>query len=160
MADRHYTRQTPGSPHWTRPGYSAVFYAAGECWEALFVWWRPKWEDGRPGTERKDRLRVLECTHFRREGTGAPLASIMIRIAVEALDYDCVQQALHLDTAGPIDGLITGVGSVATSRRRGKAHEPGYCFKMAGWQRIDKTGAKADVWWYYPWSLDVAKHPS
>jgi hypothetical protein len=68
LADRHYTRQKPGSPQWTRPGYSAVLYASTDVGEAVFVWWRPKWEDGRPGTSRKDGLRCIECTHFRREG--------------------------------------------------------------------------------------------
>ena len=160
MADRHYTRQTPGHPQWTRPGYSAVLHAQAERGEGLFVWWRPKWEDPRPGTARKDGLRCLECTHFRREGaaTGAPgalpIASDLIRAAVAALDMPEVRAALHLDAAGPItDGLFSGVGSSATSARRSRTAEPGECFARAGWTRIAKSGARADVWYRLDWGL-------
>jgi hypothetical protein len=159
LADRHYTRQTPGHPQWTRPGYSAVLYAQAERGEALFVWWRPKWEDGRPGTARKDGLRCLECTHFRREGAAAgipgalPIASELIRAAVVALDLPAVRAALHLDAAGPItDGLISGVGSAPTSARRGRFSVPGECFARSGWTRLAKAGGRADVWYTLPWS--------
>lgn len=158
MADRHYTRQTPGHPQWTRPGYSAVLHAQSERGEGLYVWWRPKWEDGRPGTERKDGLRCLECTHFRREGAPAgevgalPIASDLIRAAVRALDLPAVRAALHLEAAGPLtDGLISGVGSAPTSGRRGKRAAPGECFARAGWTRSEKTGARADVWYHLSW---------
>lgn len=154
MADRHYTRQSPGHPQWTRPGYSAVLLAESPAGRALFVWWRPKWEHGAPGTARKDGLKCLECTHFRREGAGAglpgalPIASALIRAAVAALNWPAVRAALHLDAAGVLmDGLITGVGSAATQSRRSKASVPGRCFEAAGWTRLQKRGGKADYWW-------------
>ena len=154
LADRHYTRQTPGSPHWTRPGYSAVLHASAARGEALFVWWRPKWE---AGIERKDGLRAIECTHFRREGRpldggGLPLASDLIRAAVVALDLGPVRAALRLDVAGPIlDGLISGVGSAATTAQRSPRSPPGACFGHAGWTRIGRSGSRADVWWQLEW---------
>jgi hypothetical protein len=158
IADRHYTRQSPGHPQWTRPGYSAVLVAESAAGRGLFVWWRPKWEDGRPGTARKDGLRCLECTHFRREGPAAgaqgamPIASAMISDAVEALGDARVRAALHMEFAGELsDGLITGVGSVATSARRSKGVSPGRCFEAAGWQRFDKRGSRADVWLTLRW---------
>ena len=146
LADLHYTRQTPGHPMWTRPGYSAVLHAGPSVGGALFVWWRPKWEDGRPGTERKDRLRVLECTHFRRTpGSDLPVASDLIRAAVAALALPDVRAALWLHNAGKVDLLLTGVGSRQTSRGRSKGSNPGACFEHAGWERYDKRGGKADV---------------
>ena len=157
MADRHYTRQSPGSPQWTRPGYSSVLFAEAPAGRALFVWWRPKWEHGTPGTTRKDGLCCLECTHFRREGAPAgepgalPVASALIRAAVAALSWPLVRAALHLDAAGQInDGLITGVGSAATASRRGRLSIPGRCFEAAGWSRLAKRGGKADFWWCAP----------
>jgi len=151
MADRHYTRQRPGSPSWTRPGYNYVLYVEFDEGRALWCWWRPKWEDGRPGTERKDGLRCLECTMFRREGR-TPLASELCRSAVEALATPEARADLHLDAAGPIsDGLITGIGSEATAARRGKRSRPGECYRRAGWIEIEKRTGRADVWLWHPW---------
>ena len=161
MADRHYTRQHPGHSQWTRPGYSAVLIASAPLGQALFVWWRPKWEHGTPGTDRKDHLRCLECTHFRREGSPAqeaerevlPKASTLILEAVEMLTHPDVRAELHIDTAGEIrDGLITGVGTTATASRRSKHAEPGRCFQMAGWQRMEKCTRRASVWWQFQWT--------
>jgi len=152
LADLHYTRQTPGHPQWTRPGYSAVLHAGPDTGGALWVWWRPKWEDGRPGTARKDGLRVVECTHFRRTpGADLPRASALIRAAVAALALPEVRAALHLGAAGPIAGLLTGVGSRATARGRSRRSEPGACYLHAGWERYNKRGGRADVWLWHPW---------
>lgn len=155
MADNHYTRQTPGSPSWTRPGYNYVLLHEAEDGSALFCWWRPKWEDGRPGTKRKDGLRVIECTMFRREGRTI-LSSLLINDAVDCLCSPEARQALHLDNAGRIDGLITGVGSTKTTRCRSDRSKPGACFRHAGWTEFYKnTKSKADVWlehfWINPW---------
>lgn len=157
LADAHYTRQTPGASMWTRPGYNFVLYHETKSGgRAVFVWWRPKWEDGRPGTSRKDGLRVLECTIFRREGDTA-LASDLITAAVSALSTEDAESALRLSSAGRIDGLITGVGSGATARGRSSRSKPGACFRHAGWipmpKRVTKR-SRADVWLQHPtWRL-------
>jgi len=154
LADAHYTRQSIGHPMWTRPGYNFCLYADyadyGEgC--AVWVWWRPKWEDGRPGTKRKDGLRVLECTLFRRTGL-TPLASTLIATAVAALHTPAARSDLHLDAAGRVDGLITGIGAAKTRRGRSSKSKPGACFRHAGWTEMDKAGGRADVWLESPWS--------
>lgn len=150
--DGHYSRQTPGSPHWLRPGFNYVLRhddAAGRI-DALWCWWRPKWESGLAGTERKDGLRVLECTVFRR--TGGPIASDLVRAAEGALRWPEARIALHLDDAGPITGLVTGVSSSRTAGRRSKRALAGECFRRAGWTDLDKApGARADVWLERPW---------
>jgi hypothetical protein len=85
------------------------------------------------------------------------VASDLIRAAVDALDLPDVQTALHLAAAGPItDGLISGVGSIATASRRSRTSPPGACFAHAGWVRIEKSGSRADVWWHMPWSNPCA----
>ena len=151
LADLHYTRVSVGHPQWTRPGYSAVLHAGPDSGGALFVWWRPKWEDGRPGTSRKDGLRVLECTHFRRTpGCALPISSTLIVCAEVALFSKEVQSALHLESAGTVEGLLTGVGSKQTERGRGRSSPPGACFLHAGWVPFEKRPGRADVWLWRP----------
>lgn len=141
LADRHYTRQTPGAKMFTRPGYSFVLRC--QCGHAGWVWWRPKWEDGRPGTSRKDGLRSLECTLFRREaGCSCGRASELVRAAVTALSTEAADAALHLSVVGGLAGLdatlplLTAVGVEATAGRRGAGHLPGYCYRVAGWHEV------------------------
>lgn len=154
LADEHYTRQTPGAPMWTRPGYNFVMLAEYPSGSALWCWWRPKWEDGRPGTQRKDRLRVVECTMFRRVGE-TDRASELIRLAVLALRSGAAAEDLHLDNAGPIDGLLTGVSSTKTTGGRSPWHQPGWCYRKAGWVEIDKRTRRADVWLFTPWPAEA-----
>lgn len=143
MADRHYTRQRPGHPMWTRPGYNLCLIDERE--RALFCWWRPKWE---AGLERKDKMRVLECTMFRNEDP-AYTASDLIRSAVDFLDKRVAAQELHLSIPSEYC-LITGVGAPQTQKRRSKRHLPGHCFRMAGWVPFDHNPGKADVWLMLP----------
>lgn len=154
LADDHYTRQRRGHPMWTRPGYNFVLLAEFAQGAALFCWWRPKWEDGRPGTKRRDGLRVIECTMFRRVGE-TPVASDLIRAAVDELHGVQSFQDLQLERAGWVAGLVTGVSSRATASRRSRAHRPGHCFRMAGWVDFPKRTSRADVWLRHPFRNPV-----
>jgi hypothetical protein len=147
LADRHYTRQTPGHPMWTRPGYNFVLFFEDEKGAAVFCWWRPKWEVGQ---ERFDGLRALECTIFRNESS--MLSSSLIVDAILALDRNAVQEHLKLDKI-PRDGLITGIGSKQTELRRSKHVEPGRCFRIVGFESFDHASGNADVWLRYTGSL-------
>ena len=139
LADRHYTRQSPGHPMFCRPGYNQVLYHEDAKGAAVWVWWRPKWEDPRPGTSRKDGLLAIENTLFRNES--AALSSDLIREAV-----DLVWSWNRLPPEFP-DGLITGIGAEQTEKHRGNGHKPGHCFRMAGWVEFNKKNmGKADVW--------------
>lgn len=89
--------------------------------------------------ERKDRLRAIECTLFRNES--GFLSSELIVEACAAVQT----WALALNTAWP-DGLITGVSTRKTSRRRSKRALPGECYRRAGWVPFAKTTKRADVW--------------
>ena len=140
LADRHYSRQTPGHPMFTRPGYNQVLYFVDECGSAVWVWFRPKWESGIKGTMRKDGLFAIECTLFRNES--AVRSSDLIRAACASL---CQWDRAH-DVAWP-DGAITGIKSSATAQRRSKHSLPGVCYRMAGWQEFEHNKSeRADVW--------------
>jgi hypothetical protein len=143
LADRHYTRQTIGHPQWTRPGFTFVLYASDACGEAVWCWWRPKWE---AGVERADKLRCIECTIFRRERLTV-IASDLVRAAVAALETEQAARDLKLDAAGEIrDGLITGIATEATARGRSRRSHPGECYRRAGWTEIAHAKGRADVW--------------
>jgi hypothetical protein len=140
LADRHYTRQRPGHPMWTRPGWTQILYLRQRNGrEAAFCWWRPKWESGLPGTERMDGLRAIECALFRNETRFR--SSDLIRDAVAA-----VLTWNHAgDTTWP-DGLISGVHSSATAGGRAVTSSPGECFVRAGWEPFEHAGGRADLW--------------
>jgi hypothetical protein len=115
-----------------------VLYASDDYGEAAWVWFRPKWESGILGTERKDGLHAVECTLFRNETH--ILSSDLIKAAV---DFLWLWNRLTVPLP---DGLITGVKSSVTSKRRGKQTTPGWCYLMAGWHYIDHAPGVADVW--------------
>lgn len=138
----HYTRQTPGHAMWTRPGWNQVLYAeqrTRSARRAVFCWFRPKWESGIVGTERKDKLRAIECSIFRNESRF--LSSKLIIEAISAL----LTWEHALDVAWP-DGIITGIGSEQTRGGRHADHDPGYCFREAGFVPFEHTKGRADVW--------------
>ena len=133
LADRHYTRRTPGSKQCTRPGVNLCLIT--EDGKAGFVFWRPI-----PQIGRMDNLEAWECTLFRNEGRR--LSSALIREAVDVL--------WRRWGWPPRDGLITAIGAEATRKRRSKSNKPGHCFVMAGWSPLPERGGK-------PWLK--APHP-
>jgi hypothetical protein len=142
LADRHYSRQRPGHPMWTRPGYNMILYAQqANGRAAAFCWWRPKWEVGIPGTSRKDGLRCIECTLFRNE-TRFRSSDLIREATAIVMDWNRAK-----DVEWP-DGLITGVNSQKTAGGRNPQSPPGHCFLMAGWEPFAHRGSKdrADVW--------------
>ena len=144
LADLHYTRQTPGHPMWTRPGYNYVLYFENETGSAAWCWWRPKWETGQIGTQRKDGLKCLECTLFANRGTGI-LSSELVHDAVTALLLPEATKALSITDPNKLL-LITGVSSSKTSGRRSRNSLPGKCYREAGWTNFEHRKGKADVW--------------
>jgi hypothetical protein len=125
LADRHYSRQTPGSNQCCRPGVNLVLTL--DDGTAAWVTWRPIPEVGR-----KDGLEAWECTLFRNEGRR--LSSELVREAT----------AITHRRWGwpPRDGLITAVDPARTKPKR----HPGYCFRLAGWVPFDKAERSGLVW--------------
>jgi len=107
LADRHYTRQSPGDKQFCRPGRNLVLRTS--MGDACWVTWNGIRDDG---------LDAWECTLFRNEGSF--LSSVLIK---EAVEITLQQWGPH-----PQDGIITYI-----SANKIKSDNPGYCFKCAGW---------------------------
>lgn len=108
LADRHYSRQTPGSGQVGPPGFKCVLVTP--CERALWLThYTLKPDDG---------LDAFRCSIFRNEGAG--LSSELIRAAMETTE--------RILTRRPPDGWVTWV-----DERRVESPNPGYCFKCAGW---------------------------
>ena len=131
LADRHYSRQQPGSPQFCRPGHNIVLRTA--LGDAVWVTWQGIRDDG---------FDAWECTIFRNESLY--LSSELIKEAIQ----------ISLETWGkaPKDGIITTVDS-----RKVRSINPGCCFKKAGFKRIGETKCnKRIILQYKPeWNITV-----
>lgn len=110
LADRHYSRQRPGSGQVGGPGRHLVLVTP--CERAL---WVTMW----PYAERSlDKLDAYRCTYFRNEGAG--------------LSSDLILEAMRITESmwgyPPTDGWVTWI-----NRKKVASSHPGYCFKKAGW---------------------------
>lgn len=155
LADRHYTRGSVGHPMWTRPGWNQCLYLeqlSGRS--AVFVWWRPKWESGLAGTERKDDLRCIECSIFRNETRFR--SSDLIRDAVA-----CLLSWEHARDVAWEDGIITSVNTAKTAGGRATSSPAGHCFIEAGFAPFHHPGKnkRADVWLRFDEPLPRAVTP-
>jgi len=113
LADRHYSRQHPGHPMFTRPGRNLVLRTAEG--DATWVTWSGVRDDG---------MDAWECTIFRNES--GHRSSDMIRAAVAATVAEW--------GSPPADGIITYVDAGKV-----RSANPGCCFKAAGWRRIGRS---------------------
>jgi hypothetical protein len=121
LADRHYSRRTPGSPQFMPPGQTIVLI--GKVPDAVWGWHRPHPDSG---VKLMSGLDGWTCTIFRNESP--VLSSTMIldaERAITALGHGC-----------GYDGLISYVWC-----DRVASQNPGYCFQRAGWH---KAGWSAD----------------
>lgn len=118
LADRHYNRQTIGSPQFAPPGRLLVLLTPDA--DALWVtsWQYPEyvkhqWKD------------AWNCSCFRNES--AALSSTLIREAVAITRWKF--------GAPPADGFVTFVNAAKVRRKR----DPGRCYLRAGWSRVGTT---------------------
>src|SRR5262249_19178774 len=139
LADRHYTRQRPGTRQFCRPGVNFTLLLSDGS--AGWVVWRPI-----PQLGRMDALEAWECTFFRNEGSG--LSSDLIREAT-----DLTYRAWGWPPQG---GLITAVGIEATKRRRSRRSPPGKCFLAAGWSLYAAVPGR--VWLQAPRPVTWPRH--
>jgi len=110
LADRHYTRQTIGSPQFCRPGRNLVLRTAAG--DAVWVTWAGIRDDG---------LQAWECTIFRNESQY--LSRDMVRAAVAATISEWGQP--------PPNGIITYV-----DQSKVRSSNPGFCFLSAGFHKM------------------------
>lgn len=116
LADRHYSRQSPGSDQFTPPGRVLVLLTA----DGLALW--AACENRDPAGGRRWRVTI-----FRNEGP--VLSSELVRAAT-------VRTSAHwLDRYGELPGhLETEVDPRRTRHKR----DPGRCFRRAGWVEVDR----------------------
>lgn len=108
LADRHYSRRTPGASCFTPAGKALVLVTA--CGRAT---WATSWtqfpDDG---------LDAWRCTLFRNEGAGLSSGLILAAMALTA----------ELWGEAPPDGWVTWIQT-----NKVRSTNPGYCFLKAGW---------------------------
>lgn len=114
LADRHYSRRKIGSPQFMPPGETVVLLTPDEL--AVWGWWRPH---PASGIKAMNGLDGWTCTIFRNESKTR--SSELILAAEKVL--------LGLGVTVGKDGFITYVWD-----KKVQSKNPGYCFKMAGWQ--------------------------
>ena len=118
LADKHYSRRKVGSPQFMPPGQTMVLVLPTD--DAVFGWWRPH---PASGLSAMNNLDGWTCTIFRNESEHRSSDLILAAERQLAEVYDC----------GP-DGFLTYVWDA-----RVRSTNPGYCFRMAGWQRRGRS---------------------
>lgn len=119
LADRHYSRQTPGSPQFIPPGRPLVLVTADALAAWVSLYQRPEYTDHAwPG--------AWLCPFFRNESP--------------ALSSELVREAVAATIAGwgsvPSEGMITFVDDGAVRHKR----DPGRCFLRAGFRYVLDDG--------------------
>jgi len=124
LADRHYNRQSIGSKQFVPPGACLVLMAEGN--ESVWVTSNPKAEFVQHAW-----AGAWMNSLFRREG-GQLLASDMIRQAVAVTRWKWPDV--------PDLGMVSFVDADKTKPKR----DPGYCYRMAGFEHVGFT--KSGLW--------------
>jgi hypothetical protein len=138
LADRHYSRRTPGSPEFVGPGHKVVLLHTAADGRPLALWASHRCAPA-SGIKRGDGLDAWDCVMFRNEGASVP-ASELIREAVS------ITLACWGDVP-PLDGFITTINprKVEPIKRRG-VEVWGYCYIKAGWTAMEyRTRARGLV---------------
>lgn len=118
IADRHYNRQTIGSPQFVPPGRAVVLVIPGAAF------WVTSW----PFAEfvRHAWAGAWVCSAFRNERPDLYLSSSLIGEAVAATRSFWQPPAL---------GMVTFVDRGKTRRKR----DPGRCYRKAGFREVGET---------------------
>jgi hypothetical protein len=138
LADRHYNRQTIGSPQFVPPGRCVVLRT-----EPVEAFWITSWpfaeyvKHSWPG--------AWICSAFRNESEH--LSSDLIREAVAA--------TLAEFGAPPPLGMVTFVDASKTRRKR----DPGRCFRRAGFRHVGFTKGGLYALQLDPFSMPEAELP-
>jgi hypothetical protein len=111
LADKHYSRQKPGTNQFMPPGRTIVLRSAEG--DVVFGWlWQLKRDDGQAG---------YNCSIFRNESSR------------RSSDIILEAEKRAVDAWGPNRGFTYIDPDSITNKRN-----PGYCFKMAGWKFVKR----------------------
>lgn len=117
LADRHYSRKTVGAAQFAPPGRNLTLRTFGADAGWVTCWPLPEYVDHAWGD-------CYTCTLFRNESDA--LSSELITEAVAAT------RAKFGDP--PSGGFLTFIDEDEVA-----SPNPGYCFLMAGWERVGRT---------------------
>ena len=135
LADRHYSRQKPGTPKFGQPGRSIAFIAPNR--EDPKALWLSSWPFARYVNHAW--AGAWQNTLFRNEGAG--LSSDLITEAVAA--------TLYIWPEPPDLGMASFIDASKIKHKR----DPGRCYKKAGWKHVGFT--KAGLWVYQVLPVDM-----
>lgn len=144
IADRHYNRQSPGSPQFVPPGRCIVLRAPDALWvtswplaEYVHHDWAGAWIN----------------SVFRRESDASgALASELIREAVAATRWAWPDV--------PTLGMVSFVDEGQTRDRRSKRALPGRCYEAAGFRHVGFTREEhLWAWQLLPADMPAAEAP-
>lgn len=121
IADRHYSRQTIGSPQFVGSGSDVVLLAP--CEGEATALWVTKWQRF---VRTEWWVNTWVCSLFRNEGAG--LSSELVTEAVAA--------TRSVWGNPPECGFTTFVNAEKTRHKR----DPGRCFRKAGWREVGRSG--------------------
>lgn len=113
LADRHYSRRTPGARQFCYSGKKLVLRDSAGL--VLFVWMFPDVE------KRMDGQTGYNCTIFRNE---SPRPSSDIILEAEEIAFGWWGRARLYTYVDP---------------RKVRSSNPGYCFKVAGWRFVRRS---------------------
>lgn len=114
LADKHYSRQKPGTNQFMPPGRTMVLRSAAG--DVVLGWlWQKKRDDGQAG---------YNCSIFRNES--------------KRLSSEIILEAEKKVVAKW--GANRGFTYIDPERISNKRN-PGYCFKVAGWQLVKQTAS-------------------
>lgn len=116
IADRHYSRKTPGSPQFTPPGRVMVLLRDDALWVSSWPYAEyvlHQWAG------------AILCSLFRNEGP--VLSSTLIRDAMAATRWKWPDL--------PPQGMVTFIDAAKVRRKR----DPGRCFRRAGFTPVGTT---------------------
>lgn len=123
LADRHYSRRSRGSRQFMPPGRYVAFLEQGPLgfavWTAVLNLYR-------------DELRWRNTLYRNESGL---LSSELVAWATLATYCEW----LRVHGTLPSVPLRTEVHVEATSARRSARHEPGHCYRMAGWREVARV---------------------
>lgn len=117
LADRHYSRKTPGAAQFAPPGRNITLRTFDGDAGWVTNWPDPQYVDHDWGD-------AYTCTLFRNEGD--VLSSKLIREAVAATRHEFRDP--------PAGGFLTFVDA-----RKVASENPGFCFLKAGFKKIGRT---------------------
>ena len=135
MADRHYSRQKPGTPQFVPPGRCLVLVGDAALW--VTSWPFPEYvRHAWPG--------AWVCSLFRNEGPG--LSSDLVREAVAATVWRWPV---------PAEGMVTFIDASKVRPKR----DPGRCFRRAGFEPAGKTKGGLVALQLLPDAMPAAQAP-